>query len=54
MTLRTSFRSKLLILAIAPLAIAQAVTLLAVMRTVETDATIRGLLNVDESQLCGP
>jgi len=41
MTLRTSFRGKLLLLTIAPLAIAQIVTLLAVMRTVESDVDRR-------------
>jgi len=41
MSLRTSFRSKLLLLTIAPLAIAQIVTLLAVMRTVEQDVDQR-------------
>ena len=40
-TLRTSFRSKLMLLTIVPLAIAQIVTLLAVMRTVETDVDKR-------------
>jgi len=37
MELRTSFRGKLLLLALLPLAFAQLVTILAVMRTVETD-----------------
>ena len=37
MKLRTSFRGKLLLLSIVPLAVAQLVTLFAVMRTVETD-----------------
>ena len=41
MTLRTSFRSKLLMLTIAPLAAAQVVTLFAVMRTVEQDVDMR-------------
>jgi diguanylate cyclase (GGDEF)-like protein len=41
MTLRTSFRGKLLLLTIAPLAVAQIVTLLAVMRTVESDVDRR-------------
>jgi diguanylate cyclase (GGDEF)-like protein len=37
MKIQTSFRSKLLLLTIIPLAVAQAVTLFAVMRTVESD-----------------
>ncbi|MGA8204265.1 MAG: EAL domain-containing protein [Woeseiaceae bacterium] len=37
MQLKTSFRTKLLLLTIVPLAVAQVVTLLAVMRTVEND-----------------
>jgi diguanylate cyclase (GGDEF)-like protein len=37
MTLRTTFRTKLLLLTIVPLAVAQIVTLFAVMRTVEND-----------------
>ncbi|MFT5500099.1 MAG: diguanylate cyclase (GGDEF)-like protein [Woeseiaceae bacterium] len=37
MNLRTSFRSKLLLLTIVPLAVAQIVTLIAVMRTVQAD-----------------
>jgi diguanylate cyclase (GGDEF)-like protein len=37
MNIRTSFRTKLLLLTIVPLAIAQVVTLFAVMRTVEDD-----------------
>ena len=41
MTLRTSFRAKLLLLTLAPLAVAQIVTLLAVMNTVETDVDRR-------------
>ena len=41
MNLRTSFRGKLLLLTIAPLAVAQIVTLLAVMRTVESDVDRR-------------
>ena len=41
MNFRTSFRSKLLVLTIAPLAIAQVVTLLAVMQTVEHDVDRR-------------
>jgi len=38
---RTSFRSKLMLLTIVPLAVAQIVTMLAVMRTVETDVDYR-------------
>ena len=38
---RTSFRSKLMLLTIVPLAIAQVVTMLAVMRTVESDVVSR-------------
>ena len=41
MKLRTSFRSKLMLLTVVPLAVAQIVTLFAVMRTVETDADAR-------------
>jgi diguanylate cyclase (GGDEF)-like protein len=41
MKFRTSFRSKLLLLTLLPLAIAQIVTLLAVMRTVEQDVDKR-------------
>ncbi|HEX5786620.1 MAG TPA: EAL domain-containing protein [Woeseiaceae bacterium] len=41
MHLRTSFRGKLLLLALAPLALAQAVTIYAVMRTVERDVDAR-------------
>ncbi len=41
MNIRTSFRSKLLLLTLLPLAIAQVVTLLAVMRTVEQDVDNR-------------
>lgn len=41
MTLRTSFRTKLLLLTIVPLAVAQIVTLFAVMRTVEHDVNTR-------------
>ncbi|MCH8301699.1 MAG: hypothetical protein IH912_03005, partial [Proteobacteria bacterium] len=37
MNLRTSFRSKLFLLTIVPLAVAQIVTLFAVMQTVEED-----------------
>ena len=37
MQLKTTFRTKLLLLTIVPLAVAQVVTLLAVMRTVEND-----------------
>ena len=40
-TLRTSFRSKLMLLTIVPLAVAQIVTLFAVMRTVESDVDSR-------------
>lgn len=39
--LRTSFRSKLMLLTIVPLAVAQVVTMLAVMRTVESDVAAR-------------
>ena len=41
MSLRTSFRSKLLFLSVAPLVVALSVTLLAVMRTVEQDVDRR-------------
>ena len=41
MTFKTSFRSKLLLLTLLPLAIAQVVTLLAVMQTVERDVDTR-------------
>jgi diguanylate cyclase (GGDEF)-like protein len=41
MKIRTSFRGKLLLLTILPLAVAQIVTLLAVMRTVEEDVDRR-------------
>lgn len=41
MKFRTSFRSKLMLLTIVPLAVAQVVTLLAVMRTVEIDVDAR-------------
>ncbi len=41
MQLRTSFRTKLLLLTIAPLAIAQLVTLVAVMQTVQSDVRER-------------
>lgn len=41
MNLRTSFRSKLLLLTLVPLAAAQVVTLLAVMQTVEEDVDAR-------------
>ncbi len=41
MKIRTSFRGKLLLLTILPLAAAQIVTLLAVMRTVEEDVDRR-------------
>ena len=41
MKIRTSFRGKLLLLTILPLAVAQVVTLLAVMRTVEADVDRR-------------
>ena len=41
MSLRTSFRSKLLFLSVAPLVVALSVTLLAVMRTVERDVDLR-------------
>lgn len=41
MKFRASFRSKLLLLTIIPLAVAQVVTLLAVMRTVEQDVQLR-------------
>ncbi|HSD70084.1 MAG TPA: cache domain-containing protein, partial [Woeseiaceae bacterium] len=41
MTLRTSFRGKLFLLTIVPLAVAQLVTLLAVMNTVEKDVDRR-------------
>jgi diguanylate cyclase (GGDEF)-like protein len=41
MKLRTSFRGKLLLLSIVPLAVAQIVTLFAVMRTVETEVDRR-------------
>jgi len=41
MKFRTSFRSKLMLLTVAPLAIAQIVTLFAVMRTVEKDVDAR-------------
>jgi diguanylate cyclase (GGDEF)-like protein len=41
MILRTSFRRKLLLLALVPLALAQAVTIFAVMRTVERDVDAR-------------
>lgn len=41
MNIRTSFRTKLLLLTIAPLAIVQAVTLFAVMRTVQDDVDTR-------------
>jgi len=39
--LRTSFRGKLMLLTIVPLAVAQVVTMLAVMRTVESDVAAR-------------
>jgi len=39
--LRTSFRSKLMLLTIVPLAVAQVVTMFAVMRTVEADVVSR-------------
>ena len=41
MSFRTSFRSKLLFLSVAPLVVALSVTLLAVMRTVEQDVDRR-------------
>jgi len=41
MKVRTSFRSKLMLLTVVPLAVAQVVTLLAVMRTVENDVDAR-------------
>ena len=41
MMLRTSFRQKLLLLALLPLALVQLVTILAVMRTVESDVNAR-------------
>jgi diguanylate cyclase (GGDEF)-like protein len=41
MKLRTSFRSKLMLLTVVPLAVAQIVTLFAVMQTVETDVDAR-------------
>jgi len=41
MKFRTSFRSKLMLLTVVPLAVAQIVTLFAVMRTVETDVDTR-------------
>jgi diguanylate cyclase (GGDEF)-like protein len=41
MKFRTSFRSKLMLLTVVPLAVAQVVTLFAVMRTVEQDVSSR-------------
>lgn len=41
MKIRTSFRSKLMLLTVVPLAVAQIVTLFAVMRTVEADVDTR-------------
>jgi diguanylate cyclase (GGDEF)-like protein len=41
MSMRTTFRTKLLLLTIVPLAVAQVVTLFAVMRTVEDDVQAR-------------
>lgn len=41
MKIRTSFRTKLMLLTVVPLAVAQIVTLIAVMRTVESDVDAR-------------
>ncbi len=41
MKIRTSFRTKLMLLTVVPLAVAQIVTLIAVMRTVESDVNTR-------------
>ena len=47
MKLRASFRSKLLLLMIVPLCVAQVVTLYAVMRTVEQDIQLRARESLD-------
>ncbi|MDH3953584.1 MAG: hypothetical protein OEV03_05170, partial [Gammaproteobacteria bacterium] len=49
MILRTSFRRKLLLLALLPLALAQLVTIFAVMRTVERDVQQRATNSLEIS-----
>lgn len=47
MTLKTTFRTKLLLLTIVPLAVAQLVTLLVVMQTVKKDVEAHGRANLE-------